>query len=133
MNQDQILSLVRTTLASVSVWAITKGYGDSQTWAVIGGVAALVVPYLWGLYVHSDAQKINAVAAMTGSQKNVAFVGVSDSTKLAAVEAMPDVKAIVPVTGATGAVAAAVADPSRPKVIDASPAPPSSPIKPRSA
>ena len=109
MNQDQTLSIVRTIMGSVSVWAMGKGYGDSNLWTFLGGVAALAVPFVWGIYVHTD------------------------SSKLAAVEAMPDVKSIVPVTGASGAVAAAVADPNRPKVIDADPAPPSSPSKPASA
>ena len=60
-------------------------------------------------------------------------LGSTDSANLRSVEAMPDVKAIVPVTGATGAVAAAVEDESRPKVIDAEPAPPSGPGKAKSA
>lgn len=78
----------------------------------------------------TDSAKLDSVAALSRSQRNAAFAGVSDDTKLRSVEAMRGVKSIVPETGATGAVAAAVDDPDRPKVIDADPAPPSSPSKP---
>jgi hypothetical protein len=101
---------------------------------VVGvGMIAPIVMTAWGVLTHTKSAILARVAEMPGPDKLVAFMGIPDSAKLRAVEAMPDVKAIVPVTGARGAVAAAVADPERPKVIDASPAPPSSPSKPLSS
>lgn len=47
----------------------------------------------------------------------------SDSAKIAMVEALPDVKHVVVAPTANGGIAAAVADPSRPKVVSATPTP----------
>lgn len=43
MNQDQILSLIRSVLKTVGAAAVTKGFGDSSVVeAVIGAVVAIV-------------------------------------------------------------------------------------------
>lgn len=106
--------------------------------AVGVGIVAPVAMGAWATVKGLMSSKVADVKAASPTVVAAAMAKVSpaemvaalpDSAKLRAVEAMPDVKAIVPVTGATGAVAAAVADPSRPKVIDADPAPPSSPDK----
>lgn len=93
MSQDQFLSWVRTTIAGISGWAIGKGYGDASLWTMISGMAVLIVPYVWGALAHTD------------------------SAKLAAVEALPDVRKVVVTASATDGVQEAAADPSRPKVV----------------
>lgn len=115
-NQDQILHLVRTTIGFISGWAVAKGYGDANFWVMISGVAGVIVPYVWGLYANSNAAKLNSIAAMPAGAKNAAFNQISDSVKLASVEAMPDVKRIVVSSAAKDGVADAAADNSRPKV-----------------
>jgi hypothetical protein len=81
----------------------------------------------------TDVSKLNNALSLSAPERRMAFDGISDMAKISSVDAMAGIKAIIPVTGATGAVAAAVADPNLAKVIDASPAPPSSPDKPRNA
>lgn len=116
-DQDQVLSYTRTTIAGVSGWAIGKGYGDAQLWTMIGGVAGIIVPYVWGRFAHTSTAKLAAIATMPPADKRVAMGQIPDSLKLAVVEAMPDVQRIVVAKTATNGVAAAAADTSRPKVV----------------
>lgn len=102
--------------------------------AVLGVVAASTA-YFTGVFGEQTGQAIVGTAgfalALLGAVNGTLHgLNATDNSKLLAVEAMPGIKEIVPVTGATGAVAAAVADPDRPKVIDANPAPPSGVGKP---
>ena len=96
-SMDQVISWVRTTIALISGWAMGRGIGDANLWMMVGGVATALVPYVWGTFAHSDAAKIAAVADM------------------------PDVKKIEVRPSATGALADAVTDPTRPKVVAATP------------
>jgi hypothetical protein len=93
-NNDQLMSWLRSTIAIVSGMAITAGYGNSETWATVGGVILLLVPFVWGTFVHTDAAKIAQVAAL------------------------PDVAKIisVPSPNPESAVAIAVDDRNQPKV-----------------
>jgi hypothetical protein len=108
MNQAAILGVLRAVVPALTAWLAAKGYLTEGSAAEIGAGIITILSALWSANVHTDANALRAV------------------------EAMPDVKAIIPITGAKGAVADAVADPDRPKVIDASPAPPSAPSKPSS-
>lgn len=101
MNQDQLLSIVRTLISVFSGIAIGRGWLTADQAASIGanvvviiGALATLVPLLWGVRMHSD------------------------SAKLAAVTAMPEVKIVVasPVAPADSAVAQAAVDPVQPKV-----------------
>lgn len=92
MNQDQFMSLIRTGLGVAAGFAIAHGVSD-QTWQLIAGIITAVAPLLWGYFAHTD------------------------SAKLAAVEALPDVKNIVVKSTATDGVAEAARDADRPKVI----------------
>lgn len=100
-NQDQVLSLVRSILAIVGTMLATKGVVSSSDWTTYSGAILVFVPIVWSMFAHTD------------------------SAKLKAVEAMPDVKNIVVVNGkletptpAASAAVAAAADPSRPKVVN---------------
>jgi hypothetical protein len=109
MNQAAILGVLRAVVPAATMWLASKGYLTEGSAAEVGAAIVTILSALWSANVHTDANALRTV------------------------EAMPDVKAIIPVTGAKGAVADAVADPERPKVIDASPTPPSSPSKPSSS
>jgi hypothetical protein len=115
-NQDQVMSIVRSTIAVVSGWAISKGYGDSQLWLMIGGLAGVIVPYIWGVYAHTNAAKLAAIVSMPRAEKNATFNQISDGVKLASVEAMPAVKRIVVSSAASNGVADAANDTNRPKI-----------------
>jgi hypothetical protein len=108
MNQAAILGVLRAVVPAVMMWLAAHGYLTEGSAAEVGAAIITILSALWSVNVHTDANALRTV------------------------EAMPDVKAIIPITGAKGAVADAVADPDRPKVIDASPAPPSAPSKPSS-
>ena len=116
MNQDQVLHFVRTTISMIAGWAIGKGYGNSEFWVMISGLAGVLVPYVWGYFAHSDTAKLQGISTMPRAEKNAAFQQISDDVKLASVEAMPDVKRIIVSSGAKDGVAAAASDTSRPKV-----------------
>lgn len=118
-NQDQAISWVRSTVAMIGGIAIGAGYGNAETWTMIGGVVTMAVPYVWGWFAHTSAAKLSAISDMRPSDKRAAFAQVPDSVKIAAVEAMPDVKRIVVLPTAKNGVAEAVADETRPKVVPA--------------
>lgn len=120
MNNDQLLSLLRTVLQIIGTIIVSHGtLGiNGALWEQISGVVIVIGPTIWSMYAHTDAAKLASVAAMPGPQKEAAFAGIPDSAKLAAVEAMPDVSHIVAVANASDGVQAAVADPNRPKVVN---------------
>lgn len=93
MNQDQILSLVRQIVALGGGIAIGRGWLTADQLTLITGIVTALVPLVWGVYAHTN------------------------SSKMASVESMPDVKNIVIEAGANGSVGAAAHDPSRPKVV----------------
>lgn len=95
MNQDQVLSLVRTLLQILGTSIVAHGtLGiNGAMWETISGAVIMLVPVAWSMYSHTDGQKI------------------------AAVTAMPDVSKIVVKAGAVDGAAAAAADPAQPKVI----------------
>jgi hypothetical protein len=93
MNQDQALGLFRNLLALGGGLAIGKGWLTSDQISLIGGAAGTIIPLVWTFIAHTDSAKIAAAAAL------------------------PDVKKIVTVPSpASDAVKAAVADVSQPKV-----------------
>ena len=102
MNQEQLLSLLRTVLKVVGASVVAHGTMgiNGAAWEQISGAIMMLAPIAWDMYVHTDAAKI------------------------AAVTAMPDVAKIVPTVNAapTSAVAVAAADSAQPKVV-AAPAP----------
>src|ERR1017187_7511893 len=95
MNQDQLLSLLRTVLKIVGALLVAHGTAgiNGAMWEQISGGVIMIAPVVWDMFVHTDAGKLAAVAAM------------------------PDVKNIVVKVSATDGVAAAAADPTQPKII----------------
>jgi|SRR6267142_688453 len=92
-NQDQVLGLVRNLLMLGGGIAVGKGWLTTDQITLIGGAGASIIPLVWTFFAHTD------------------------SAKLAAVTALPDVRKIVTVASPTNdAVKAAMNDASQPKV-----------------
>lgn len=125
MNQDQIWSAVRSLLKVFGGFAMAVGWFKSAQQGVafdsvvtaLGGLVTALVPFVLSLTAHTDSAKLAAVAEMSELEKRAAFIGIPDSAKIAAVEAIPQVQKIVVDRTATNGVAAAANDPARPKVV----------------
>ena len=93
LNMDQALSAVRWIVATGGGYAVGRGWITTDQITLIGGAAAALVPLVWSSFAHTD------------------------SAKLAAVTAMPDVrKVVVNSSAGESAAATAAADPAQPKV-----------------
>ena len=94
MNQDQMLSLLRTILQIIGTSIVAHGTMgiNGAMWEQISGVVIILAPTVWSMYAHTDTAKLKAV------------------------EAMPAVTKITVAPTTADATAAAAADPSRPKV-----------------
>lgn len=73
MNQDQVLSTVRTILTIVGPLLVTKGLVSSSgldDWTnnIIALVGALMPfgSWIWGLFAHTETAKIASVNAIEG-------------------------------------------------------------------
>jgi hypothetical protein len=97
MNQDQLLSLLRTVLQIAGTAIVAHGtLGiNGAAWEQLSGGILMLAPVLWSMYVHTDGQKIAAVTAMPGIQQ------------------------IIVKTSADDGAAAAAADPTQTKVVSA--------------
>jgi hypothetical protein len=94
-NQDQAKSAARTALTALLGFAAGRKWLGEDTVALLGTLAPIAWPFIWGLLAHSDKAKVEAAAAL------------------------PDVDKVVVKPTATNGVAAAVADPNLPKVVPA--------------
>jgi hypothetical protein len=92
MNQAQINGILRAVVPALMAYLAAKGYLSDSMAAEVGAAIITVASAIWSAAAHTDANALKAV------------------------EAMPDVKAIVPVAGAAGAVAEAISDPARSKI-----------------
>ena len=119
MNQDQMLSLLRTVMQIVGTIIVSHGTRGitGALWEQISGVVIIIGPTIWSMYAHTDSAKLASVAAMSGPDRQAAFAGIPDSAKIASVTAMPDVKQIVVKAGAVDGAATAAADKNQPKVV----------------
>ncbi len=61
VNQDQILSMIRSILAVVGGWAVSKGYATDDQLVLAGGILTALVPLVWGMAVHTKNAKAAAV------------------------------------------------------------------------
>jgi hypothetical protein len=95
MNQDQLLSLLRTLLQVIGTAVVTHGtLGiNGAMWEQISGAIIIIAPTIWSMYAHTD------------------------KANLAKVTAMPDVTQVVVKSTATDGVADAANDPTQTKVV----------------
>lgn len=127
INADKLGGWVRAGVASglgfliahyAAKYPLLTDILSPEVQASIGVFASAVVVGLWSQLTKTDAAKIEMAAAIpSGAAKEAAFSGVSDSTKIAAVTAMPDVEKVVVQPQATDGVGAALADPEQTKVV----------------
>lgn len=73
INQDQFLSMLRSILAVVGGWAVSRGYVTADQVVLVGGLLASLVPLAWGIAVHTNKAKVAAAQAVPAAQ-----VAVSD-------------------------------------------------------
>jgi hypothetical protein len=117
MNQSQFLGIIRAVVAPALTYTVGKGWFPESVAADLSALAVTLGTALWTYFVHTDENKVAEVTALSPSEQNVAFHSISDGAKMAAVEALPDVRRIVVAPDARDGVATAANDPSRPKVV----------------
>jgi hypothetical protein len=66
MNQNTWISWITTGIGLAGSAAVTKGLVDSSTATSIVGAAGVLVPLIWGFFVHSNASVVQAAAAVPG-------------------------------------------------------------------
>ncbi len=71
INQEQLLSVLRSVLAVVGGWAVGRGYVTADQLTLVGGLLASLVPLVWGIVVHTPANTVKAAAATPGVTKIV--------------------------------------------------------------
>lgn len=124
MNNDQLLSLLRTVLQIIGTVVVAHGtLGiNGAIWEQISGALVVLAPTVWSMYANTKAAKLASVAAMSGPEKQQAFTGIPDSAKIEAVTALADVAQVIVKSSASDGVAAAAADSGQPKVVMTTPA-----------
>src|ERR1017187_979979 len=96
MNQDQLLSLLRTVLQIIGTSIVAHGTMgiNGAMWEQISGAVIILAPTIWSMYAHTHESMI------------------------ASVTANPDVKQVVVSKYAVDGAARAAADPTQPKVVN---------------
>lgn len=126
INADKLGGWVRAGVASIlsyllahyaAKWPLLTDVLNPQVQAAIGMSTATLVVGLWSQLTKTDTAKIDMAAAIGPAGKEAAFAGVSDSTKIAAVTALPDVEKVVVQPQASDGIGAALADPTQTKVV----------------
>src|ERR1700693_3056221 len=117
MNQSQFLGIIRAVVAPALTYAVGKGWLTTSMVADFTAVSVTLATALWTYFVHTDQNKVAEVTALSPADQHAAFNSIPDGAKIAAVEALPDVRRIVVAPDARDGVATAAADPSRPKVV----------------
>ena len=94
-NTEQLMSLLRAVLQIMGTALVAHGtLGiNAALWEQISGGILMLAPIVWSMFAHTDSAKIAAVAAM------------------------PDVEKIVVQPKAADGVGAALADPAQTKVV----------------
>jgi len=127
INADKLGGWVRSGVATIlgyliahyaAKYPILTDVLSPEVQAAIGVAFSAAAVGLWSQLTKTDTAKIEMAAAIpAGAAKEAAFSGVSDSTKIAAVTALPDVEKIVVQPKASDGVGAALADPAQTKVV----------------
>jgi hypothetical protein len=63
-NQQQVMSLLRSALSIVGTVMTLLGYGSDEQWVAISGVAVMIGPAIWGVFVHTQANAVATAAAI---------------------------------------------------------------------
>jgi hypothetical protein len=65
-NTNTWLSWITTGIGLAGSAAATKGLIDQSTATSIAGVAATLVPLLWGLFIHRDSKVVETASEIKG-------------------------------------------------------------------
>lgn len=96
LNQEQMLSLLRTSLQILGTYIVahsTLGSDSAHLWELVSGLIMVIAPTVWSMFAHSDGAMIKNVTAMN------------------------DVKQIIVSTNASNGAGNAASDPGQPKVV----------------
>lgn len=97
MNSDQIASLIRWLMTGVGTYLIAHGMSQGDVanltnWLIMGaGVLPVLISVIWGLFKHTDASKVKAVAAMPGIKVDVLANAPDGAQQVARDPAVPNV------------------------------------------
>ena len=88
-----LLQIVGTLLISGKVWGITE-----SNWAAITGLVMMLLPFIWGMFVHTEANAVAVAAAIPAVKKveveptpaGAALAKAAGSTPSAVVVIAPD-------------------------------------------
>jgi hypothetical protein len=64
MNNQQVLSVARDLLQVIGTFLTTYGVLNSGQWEAVAGGILMIVPVVWGIYSHTQANAVATVAAM---------------------------------------------------------------------
>ena len=87
MNQEQVLSLLRTLLQIGGSVAVTKGWTDEGTVVALTGALVTIAATAWGLIARSNKNLVVAAAAVPEVQQIVAAPKVAQAVPSAKVVA----------------------------------------------
>ena len=62
VNQDQVLSVLRSLLTVGGTWLVSHGVMTDTDWTTVAGAILAVAPIAWGWYAHSKKGKLAAAA-----------------------------------------------------------------------
>ncbi len=71
INQDQILSLLRSLLAIAGGWLVSKGLLNDSQFATLSGAIMAVAPTIWGILTHTETATVKAAERAPGVVKVV--------------------------------------------------------------
>ena len=73
INQQQVLSLVRDLMQALGTFMVTSHVAGmtTQYWELITGVVLMLVPIIWGMLNHTQANTVATVAAMPSTETKV--------------------------------------------------------------
>lgn len=61
MNQEQVLSLIRTVLQIAGTYVVASGKISAENWATWTGGALIIIATAWSMWAHTTANQIKAV------------------------------------------------------------------------
>ena len=64
MNSDQLMSVVRAALQIVGTFLTTYGLITAEQWQPMLGGLMMIIPVIWGIYVHSKWYTVKAAARL---------------------------------------------------------------------
>jgi hypothetical protein len=82
--QDQAFSAARTVITAVAAYGAGRGWLGQDTVALIGTLAPILIPLVWGMLGHTEAAKLKAVEELPGVTKILVHPDVAPDTALMA-------------------------------------------------